>query len=278
MTQSYTVAHSCFISKLNNVADTIKDSTRVPGALNSYAWKISKQRCLPGETVSFHNSWSEDSHTQGEVIETFPVGDRKVIVFKPNNNVFKKEFLNTKMSGLTHGQELGFFSKEQLNVAMQNLNFRKFISKLDREDLDYSIGSWADMSWFDDRKEGSSIFKYPIVPGSFRILGSVEVDLHEKLGTRNMINEKGQGTNMLGKIAVAKSNNNNHTQIGQNGFYVSKCSNGNIKPGMTVLVIPSQRAMQQNPKLSNLWVEFVAAMTPYHVPEKHLTHSIPSLA
>jgi hypothetical protein len=277
MTLSYTTAHSCFIVKNNNVADTIVDSTRVPGALNSYAWKISKQKCLPGETVSFHNSWSEDSHHQGEVIETFSIGDRTAIVFKPNNKVFKKEFLKTEISSLTHGQEKAFFSTEQLNLAIQNLNFRKFISKLDGEDLDYNIGSWEDMTWFDDRKEGSSIFKYPIVPGSFRVLGSEEVDLHEKSGTRNRVNEKGQGTNMLGEIAVAKSNNNNHTLIGQNGFYVSKCSNGNIKPGMTVLVIPSKRAMEKNSKLSNVWVKFVAARTPYHVPEKHLTHSIPSL-
>lgn len=270
MTQSYTVAHSCFIVKSNNVADTIVDSTRVPGALNSYAWKInSKKKCLPGETVSFHNSWSEDSHTQGVILDTFPIADRKVIVFKPNNNVFKKEFLNTEVSGITRAQEKAFISVEQLNEAEQRINLKNFIRKLDKEDLDCSIGTWEDMSWFEDMNEGASLFKYPAVPGSFRTLSSSEIDLHCKLGNRKAINGLSRGVKKLGEVLILKSSCNNHTQIGDNGFYISKGSNYDAAlKGTTVVVVPSLRALENNPNLP--WVTFVLAEDAYYMPPRHI--------
>jgi len=270
MTQSYNTPHSCFIVKNNSVADTILDSTRVPGALNSYAWKInSKKRCLPGETVSFHNSWGEDSHTQGVILDTFPIADRKVIVFKPNNNVFKKEFLNTEVSGITRAQEKAFISVEQLNEAEQRINLKNFIRKLDKEDLDYSIGTWEDMSWFEDMNEGASLFKYPAVPGSFRILGSSEIDLICQLGVRRLINGLSRGVKKLGEVLILKSSNNNHTQIGDNGFYISKGSNYDAAlKGTTVLVVPSVRALENNPNLP--WVQFVLAKDAYYIPTRHI--------
>ena len=71
-----------FVVKNNNV-DSIKPSSSFAGQMESWSWKIGKNRVNIGDTVGFTNSWSEDTHTQGIVTGKFKDGDRTVIIFEP---------------------------------------------------------------------------------------------------------------------------------------------------------------------------------------------------
>lgn len=128
-----------FITKKENVATTIFPSQTTSGAMISTAWKVSKNRCNPGERVYFTHSWSEDSFIQGTITNKYKQGDRFNIEFMPDEQVLKYD----DYKHLSHGQEKAYWSnselypsiKKEYRYRVQTVNGFKMLSSHEAEQL-----------------------------------------------------------------------------------------------------------------------------------------------
>jgi len=229
---NHQINYVVFIVKKDNRA-SIQDYAQIPGAKVSFAWKLNPKKANLGDRVSFHESWSDDSFEQGEIITKFAVGDRWAVVYQPDELVLKAEVL----PHVKHSQEKGYFTESEIQQDVVYLN------------QPYQDTSWSNPEWSDGKKTGVR-FQYTGKPGSYRSIDPATIRLLRQLGIQGS-----RGVQINNGVVITTCGTTNLLEIERNGCWECASGNYDVRAGMTMVVLPTKDAQAQYPHLSGIVFE-----------------------